>query len=131
MLVTDSMEAAGMGDGEYGIAGNRVTVKNSKAVTLDGKLAGSTLDMLDAVKNLAEYAQISFAEALYSATAASAKMLGIYDRVGSLDKGKRADFLVFDGDFNIRQVYFGGKRTEFEKETYKTQKKGTRPICRV
>lgn len=110
VLITDSMEATGMSDGEYSIAGNPVSVIGGKALTPDGKLAGSTLDLFDAVKNFAAFADISYAEAIYFATAAPAKMIGIYDRVGSLDVGKQANMLVLDNELNVREVIFKGEK---------------------
>ncbi len=108
VLITDSMEATGMADGEYSIAGLPVTVKDGKARTHEGAIAGSTLSLLDGVKNLAAFAGITFNEALYHATAAPAKMLGIFDSVGSLEVGKTANMLVLDNELNVREVIFEG-----------------------
>ena len=110
MLITDSMEATGMADGEYRIAGLPVIVKDGKARTIEGAIAGSTLSLIDGVKNLAGFAGITFNEALYHATAAPAKMLGIFDRVGSLDVGKLANMLVLDKELNVREVIFKGEK---------------------
>lgn len=110
VLITDSMEATGMPDGEYSIAGLPVTVKDGKARTHDGAIAGSTLNLIDGVKNLALFANISFAEALYHATAAPAKMLGIFDKVGSLEVGKKANMLVLDNENNVLEVIFKGEK---------------------
>ncbi len=111
VLITDSMEATGMGDGEYGIAGQPVIVKDGKALTLDGAMAGSTLSLFDAVNNLAAFADIPFGEALLCATRAPADMLGI-DTVGDLLPGRMADFLVLDdADVpSIDEVWLGGVR---------------------
>ena len=109
VLITDSMEATGMPDGEYSIAGLPVTVKDGKARTCEGAIAGSTLSLIDGVKNLAAFAKITFNEALYHATAAPAKMLGVFDKVGSLDVGKMANMLVLDKELNVREVIFEGK----------------------
>ena len=109
VLITDSMEATGMPDGEYRIAGLPVTVKDGKARTHEGAIAGSTLSLIDGVKNLSEYAGISFGEALYNATAAPAKLIGIYDKVGSIDAGKKANMLVLGEKYDVKAVIFGGK----------------------
>ena len=112
ILITDSMEATGMADGEYFIAGLPVTVKDGKARTHEGAIAGSTLSLIDGVKNLAGFAEIPFSEALYCATVAPAKMLGIFDTVGSLEVGKLANMLVLDEDneLNVREVIFKGEK---------------------
>lgn len=108
VLITDSMEATGMPDGEYSIAGLPVTVKDGKARTCEGAIAGSTLSLIDGVKNLAAFVGITFNEALYHATAAPAKMLGVFDKVGSLEIGKMANMLVLDKELNVREVIFKG-----------------------
>lgn len=110
VLITDSMEATGMPDGEYSIAGLPVTVKDGKARTCEGAIAGSTLSLIDGVKNLAAFADIPFAEALYHATAAPAKMLGIFDKIGSLEVGKTANMLVLDKELNVCEVIFEGEK---------------------
>lgn len=110
VLITDSMEATGCADGEYAIAGMPVTVTNGRAYTSDGAIAGSTLNLLDGVRNLSAFAGIPFAKALYCATASPAKEVGIYDTVGSLHVGKRADFLLLDRDFGLQQVWLSGEK---------------------
>ena len=110
ILITDSMEATGMADGEYSIAGLPVIVKDGKARTVEGAIAGSTLTLIDGVKNLAAFAEIPFVEAIYCATSAPAKMLGIFDSVGSLDAGKIANMLILDNELNVREVIFEGKK---------------------
>ena len=110
VLITDSMEATGMPDGEYSIAGLPVTVKDGKARTIEGAIAGSTLTLIDGVKNLANFAGIPFEMALYNATVAPAKMLGIFDKIGSLEAGKIANMLVLDNELNVREVIFKGEK---------------------
>lgn len=108
VLITDSMAGTGCPDGEYSIAGGRVIVKDGKATTPDGTIAGSTLNMLDAVKNLIEFAGASLGDAIACATKNSAMMLGIYDTVGSIEEGKRANLLVLDDGLNICKVIYNG-----------------------
>ena len=110
VLITDSMAATGMPDGEYSIASLPVTVKDGKARTIEGAIAGSTLSLIDGVKNLAAFAEITFPEALYHATIAPAKMLGIFDTVGSLEAGKIANMIIFDKELNVREVIFEGQK---------------------
>lgn len=112
VLITDSMEATGGEDGEYSIAGMKVIVKDGKALTIDGALAGSTLSLLDGVKNLAKFAKIPVATALRCATYTPACMVGIDDYVGSLEVGKQADILIADeqnGDITLTAVLKGGR----------------------
>ena len=94
VLITDSMEATGCADGHYRIAGMDVIVRDGKAVTVDGAIAGSTLSLLDGVRHLAKFCGISFGHALRCATLNPARMVGIDGDVGSLAVGKRADMLI-------------------------------------
>lgn len=110
VLITDSMEATGCPDGEYAISGQPVIVKNGRAETLDGALAGSTLDLWDAVKNLMRFAKIPVEEAIACATVNPAKMVGIDGAVGSIEAGKRADLLLVDGELAIKGVLQAGER---------------------
>lgn len=110
ILITDSMSATGCPDGDYAIAGQPVVVKNGRAETLDGKLAGSTLNLWDAVKNLTVFAGASLAEAVLCATRNPAKALGISERVGAIAPGRRADLLAVSPDLSIRAVFAAGKK---------------------
>lgn len=108
VLITDSMEATDCADGEYSIAGMPVTVKDGRALTHDGAIAGSTLHLLDGVKNLAAFAGIPFEQALYCATASPAKAIGLENEIGEIAVGKRADMVLLDSDFNPCRVFVGG-----------------------
>lgn len=110
VLITDSISGTGMSDGEFTIAGLTVFVKDGKARLADGTIAGSTITLIDGVKNLASFAKITFAEALYCATASPAKMIGAYDVIGSIDVGKRANMLVLDEEYNVKEVIFHGRK---------------------
>ena len=96
-LITDSMEATGCPDGEYRIAGNPVTVKDGKARTHDGAIAGSTLSMWEAVCNLCDFADTTLENAIYAATMAPA-----------LEVGKRADLLILEDEGAIGRIMCGG-----------------------
>ncbi len=109
VLITDSMEATGCPDGEYRIAGMPVTVRDGKARTHDGAIAGSTLSMWQAVLNLRDFADISFEEALYAATMAPAREVGLDGEVGSIEVGKRADLLLLDNWLSIGRIMCGGR----------------------
>ena len=108
VLITDSMEATDCADGEYSIAGMPVTVKNGRAMTHDGAIAGSTLHLLDGVKNLAQFANIPFEQALYCATMAPAKAIGLDGEIGEIEIGKRADMLLLDENYDICRVFKNG-----------------------
>ena len=98
VLISDSMVGTGCPDGDYSIAGMRVILKNGRAETTEGALAGSTANLLDEVRKLATFGGISFGKALYSATAAPAALLGMTGKLGTLRPGARADLILLRGD---------------------------------
>ena len=108
-LITDSISAAGLKDGEYSIGGLDVWVKGGEARLADGTLAGSTLTMEQAVKNFMEFTKISFAEAVRAASLNPARLLNIAGRKGSLEKSKDADIVIFDEDLNVHYTIIGGE----------------------
>ena len=96
-------------DGSYLLAGQPVTVRNGRALTEDGALAGSTLNLWDGVKNLMRFASIPLEDAIACATINPARMVGIDADVGSIESGRRADFLLVDGFCHRRGVIAGGE----------------------
>lgn len=96
VLISDSMEATGCPDGEYSIAGNPAIVKDGIALTPDGALAGSTLNLFDGLKNLMKFCSITLEEALPCATVNPCREVGVDKLFGSIDVGKSADYLLLD-----------------------------------
>jgi N-acetylglucosamine-6-phosphate deacetylase len=110
VLITDSMPAAGLRDGDYAFLGDEVKVENGAVRTKDGTLAGSTLLLFDAVKNMSRFAGIPFETSLRMATANPARAAGIFDETGTIETGKRADLLVLDEDHNIIYSFCRGRQ---------------------
>ncbi|MCX7941483.1 MAG: N-acetylglucosamine-6-phosphate deacetylase, partial [Dictyoglomaceae bacterium] len=109
ILVTDSMMATGLSDGEYQLAGQKVTVNNGKATLYDGTIAGSTLTLNIAVKNMMEMGGIKLEDAVFMASYSPALLLGIENIKGSLDVGKDADIVIFDNNFQVRMTIVEGE----------------------
>lgn len=117
VLISDSMAATGCPDGDdYSIAGMPVSVKDGKAYTSDGAIAGSTLNLFDGMKNYARFTGISVEEAINHGSLYPAQMVGIADKCGSIEVGKRADLLVVDNldpaKMELKEVYTNGYRLE-------------------
>lgn len=108
-LITDAMRAKGMPDGESELGGQLVIVKNGEARLTDGTLAGSVLRMNRAVQNLVEKVGVPFTQAVDCATINPAKTLKIDHEAGSIREGKRADFCVLNGNFDVLLTVRGGK----------------------
>lgn len=110
LIVSDSMRAAGMPDGEgFEQGGQIVTVKNGKAILEDGTLAGSVTDIHSEIKNLVSFG-IPFEQAVKSATLIPAKAIGMENELGSIQIGKRADLVLLDETLEIAGVYLAGQR---------------------
>lgn len=113
ILITDSVELAGLPDGVYpGHAqiphnqvkkGNRVTVKGSDT------LIGSCSSLDECVRNLVKWSGCSLAEAVRCVTANVADMMGLADR-GRLTEGSRADFVVLNDEGDVLQTWVGGRK---------------------
>lgn len=107
MLVTDAMRAAGLGDGESELGGQRVTVRNGEARLPGGSLAGSVLTMDAALRN-AVGAGVPLGAASQMTSRIPARSIGLLDR-GQLAPGLRADLVVLDRALQVRGVYIGGQ----------------------
>lgn len=109
MLITDAMRAKCHGDGVYDLGGNEVTVRNGKATLADGTLAGSTLRMIDAIKNMQGFTDCSLEDALAMATYNPARILGLEGQKGSFAIGADADIVVLDAALNVKMTLRAGK----------------------
>jgi N-acetylglucosamine-6-phosphate deacetylase len=107
VLISDAVAAAGALDGDYTLGGT-VAIRSEGGVvrTADGALAGSTLSMLEAVRN-AHALGVPLAAALRAATEAPARMARRPD-LGRLEPGARADLVVLDDSLALRQALLGG-----------------------
>ncbi len=102
ILITDAMRAKGLPDGDYELGGQPVIVSDGKAVLENGTLAGSILKMRDAAKRMLELNDADIRDIIKMTAVNPAKQVGVYDRKGSITKGKDADLLLVDDDLNIQ-----------------------------
>ena len=108
-LVTDSMAATGLRDGQYMLGTLNVTVDQGVArVDKTGAIAGGTSTLLDVVRSTMA-AGVPLQEAITSATAVPAGVLGLRAQVGSLRAGMPADVVVVDQDLNLTGVLRRGE----------------------
>ena len=108
ILVSDSMRAAGLKDGEYTLGGQKVYVNQRKATLEDGTIAGSVTNLMECVRTAVKDMGIPLEDAVQCATKNPAEELGIYDWCGSISVGKEADFVLLDNDLNVKAVYISG-----------------------
>ena len=109
VLVTDCMSAGAMPEGEYKLGEFDVTVKDGTARMKDGNLAGSVLLLKDAVKNVVNWGIASESDAIKMATTVPAKSVGIDHIAGKIERGRSADFVVLDKNFDICFTYIDGE----------------------
>ncbi|WP_434564579.1 N-acetylglucosamine-6-phosphate deacetylase [Thermoanaerobacterium thermosaccharolyticum] len=108
-LITDAMMAANLSDGLYQLGGQDVYVKDGAARLKSGVLAGSTLTLDKAVKNILTNTDLSLYESVALASYNSAKVIGVQDRKGLIKEGYDADIIIFDDDIDIKKTIVGGK----------------------
>ena len=106
-LVTDAIAAAGLGDGSYALGSVDLTVSDGIARRSDGVLAGSTLTMIQAMRNLVELG-VPLERAAEAASLVPAGVLGLGE-IGRLGAGRRADLVVVDDNLEIERVLVGGE----------------------
>ncbi|WP_366247618.1 N-acetylglucosamine-6-phosphate deacetylase [Terribacillus aidingensis] len=116
ILITDSLRGKGLEDGTYDLGGQAVNVKDGKALLPDGTLAGSMLQMKDAIRNMAAYADVSVADIAKMTAENPAKQYGIYDRKGSLEIGKDADIVLLDDQLTLQATYCRGNLAYHKEE---------------
>lgn len=109
VLITDSMRACMLGDGEYELGGQKVIVSDQVARLENGVIAGSVLTMNRAVKIFKDNNRISLCDVIQTVTLNPAKELGIYGEKGSLEPGKQADIVIFDQNIEIKATFVKGK----------------------
>ena len=108
LLISDAMRATGMSDGDYQLGKLKVHVQDHIVRTEDGSLAGSTLTIDRAVSNLADYANISFAQAWLHGSFYPAKALGIDDTLGSITPNKLANLVLLNDNNQIVATIING-----------------------
>ncbi len=108
-LISDAMRASGMPDGEYTLGGLPVVVAGGAARLREGgALAGSTLQISTALKNVAEITGLPLCEVVKSATSTPATALGL-SGFGRIEPGYAADFAVLDENFSVCMTIVGGE----------------------
>lgn len=108
VLVTDSIEASQLPDGEYRLGGQPVFVKNGCARLENGALAGSVLNMNEAIRIAVNDLNLPIHEAVKMASLNPA--LSIFkEDIGEISVGKKADILLFDNNIDIIKVIIDGK----------------------
>jgi len=116
VMISDSMRATGLNDGEYTLGGQEVKVVGKKATLVsDGAIAGSCTNLMDCVRTAVNEMDIPLEFAIGCATMNAAKSVGLYDQYGSITEGKVANVVLLNYDLSINDVIVKGKRLELDK----------------
>ncbi len=116
ILVTDAAAPAGATPGRYRLGELEVDLTPDDRIFLadTSRLAGSTLHMDRAIKNLMLVAGVSLGDAVRTATLNPARIIRLEGRTNGLVPGDRADIIVFGPDFSVQAVYLDGAPTFFQ-----------------
>ncbi|PEC82712.1 N-acetylglucosamine-6-phosphate deacetylase [Bacillus cereus] len=110
VMVSDCMMAGGMPEGTYQLGEFPVKVKDGMARLENGSLAGSILQLKDAVKNVVDWGIAAPEEAIYMASTAPAKSIQLDRECGKIAEGYAADFIVLTPAMDLAATYLDGVR---------------------
>jgi N-acetylglucosamine-6-phosphate deacetylase len=114
-LVSDAMPFAGLGDGDFDVGGQRVTVEGGRAARPDGGIAGGTAMLDQIVRHVVGRLPVRLEEAVRMATLNPAAVIGMSDRKGRIAAGANADLVVLDEGLEVAMTFVGGEKV-FERE---------------
>ena len=109
LLITDAMRAAGMPDGESSLGGLPVIVKDGAArLASNGALAGSTLQICDALRNVYEITGLPLERLIRTTSLNQARSLGL-EKLGRLEPGSCADIVILNNRFKVEKTFVNGE----------------------
>ncbi|MDY3619244.1 N-acetylglucosamine-6-phosphate deacetylase [Agathobaculum sp.] len=108
VLISDSMMATGLTDGEYSLGGQAVTVRGNLATLADGTIAGSATNLLNCLRSAVNMG-IPLGEAVKSASLNPARAIGVAHDYGSLEPGKLANVVLLDEDLSVHSIILRGQ----------------------
>ena len=109
IMISDAISGTGLGDGKYNLGGLDIFVKDGVARIEQGNLAGSTLTLDTALKNMVKIG-FPLETAVKFLTENPARAIGIGNRKGQIKEGYDADMVVMDNDFNVDMTFVCGKK---------------------
>ena len=117
-LISDAMAAAACLRPEHLRLDPRMIVEDGVCKLADrSALTGSIASGIRLIQVMAEKAEIPVADCVRMAATNPARLMGIDDRKGSIERGKDADLILFDENFHLHSVWIGGRQLGMEEET--------------
>ena len=113
-FVSDSMATIHHGEPSFELYDEVVSESNGRIINSEGRLAGSSITQIDAIKNAYQSCNIPLNDAIAMVTRYPAEYLGVANYLGSLKSGYRADLTHFDLDFQVHNVWVAGKQLKQE-----------------
>ena len=108
MLITDAIQAAGLSDGDYSLGGQQVTVTEGIARIASGALAGSTLTMDKAIRNMMSFTDLPLHKVIGMASTVPARSMRLPNK-GKLVAGYDADVVLLNRDLDVMMTIVGGR----------------------
>ncbi|SDI00265.1 N-acetylglucosamine-6-phosphate deacetylase [Alteribacillus bidgolensis] len=108
LMITDSIRAKCLQNGEYDLGGQTVTVKGNRPYLTDGTIAGSVLKMNEAMKNIIDFTGCRLEEAVAMTSWNAACKLGVENRKGNIAVGKDADFVQLGPNQEVIRTWCRG-----------------------
>ena len=109
LLISDSIRAGGLSEGDYELGGQEIKVRDGKSRMKDGTIAGSVLKYNQALKNFYRATDITLEDLFKLSSKNQADLLGIGHSLGSIEEGKLADLVVLSKDLDVLYTIVGGK----------------------
>ena len=109
ILISDSMMAVGLENGDYELGGQKVIVKDRKATLESGTIAGSATNLFDCMKIAHKVMKLPLSTVVRAASYNPARSIGVLDKYGTIESGKVANVLLVDEDLNLKAVILRGK----------------------
>ena len=109
IIISDALRCCGMPDGEYELGGQQVFLSGGIAKLADGTIAGSATNLFECMRRAMSFG-IPEEDAIRAASYNPACSLNAQDKIGSIETGKYADFVVCNADYSEKTVYIGGKQ---------------------
>lgn len=114
VLITDAMLGKGMADGEYEFSLLKCRkTGNTVQVIETGRIAGSCITMIDAIKTMKEFTNCTIMDLVQMACINPAKVSKVFDSKGSIEIGKDADLIILDKELNLKYTMVQGESVYF------------------